>query len=69
MIWPCGSRNRGGAAQGICALLWIIPPQRLAREAMFFLVWSCPDPVIDCTVSLLDGKQIEKNKIGRTAEG
>jgi hypothetical protein len=29
------------------------PAQRLAREAMFFLVWSCPDPVIDCTVNLL----------------
>ena len=27
--------------------------QRLAREAMFLLVWSCPDPVIDCTVELL----------------
>ena len=29
------------------------PAQRLAREAMFFLVWSCPDAVIDCTVELL----------------
>jgi alkylation response protein AidB-like acyl-CoA dehydrogenase len=29
------------------------PAQRLAREAMFFLVWSCPDAVIDCTVNLL----------------
>jgi alkylation response protein AidB-like acyl-CoA dehydrogenase len=29
------------------------PAQRLAREAMFLLVWSCPDPVIDCTVELL----------------
>jgi len=29
------------------------PGQRLAREAMFLLVWSCPDPVIDCTVELL----------------
>ena len=29
------------------------PAQRLAREAMFLLVWSCPDPVIDCTVDLL----------------
>ena len=27
--------------------------QRLAREAMFLLVWSCPNPVIDCTVGLL----------------
>jgi alkylation response protein AidB-like acyl-CoA dehydrogenase len=29
------------------------PAQRLAREAMFLLVWSCPDPVIDCTIDLL----------------
>jgi hypothetical protein len=29
------------------------PAQRLAREALFLLVWSCPDPVIDCTVELL----------------
>jgi alkylation response protein AidB-like acyl-CoA dehydrogenase len=29
------------------------PAQRMAREAMFFLVWSCPDAVIDCTVNLL----------------
>ncbi|MBV8780138.1 MAG: acyl-CoA/acyl-ACP dehydrogenase [Phycisphaerae bacterium] len=29
------------------------PAQRLAREAMFLLVWSCPDPVIDCTVERL----------------
>jgi alkylation response protein AidB-like acyl-CoA dehydrogenase len=29
------------------------PAQRLAREAMFLLVWSCPDPVIACTVELL----------------
>ena len=29
------------------------PAQRLAREAMFLLVWSCPNPVIDCTVDLL----------------
>ena len=27
--------------------------QRLAREAMFLLVWSCPNAVIDCTVDLL----------------
>jgi alkylation response protein AidB-like acyl-CoA dehydrogenase len=26
------------------------PAQRLAREAMFLLVWSCPAPVVDCTV-------------------
>jgi len=32
------------------------PAQRLAREAMFLLVWSCPNPVIDCTVDLLAGK-------------
>jgi alkylation response protein AidB-like acyl-CoA dehydrogenase len=35
------------------ALLSDHPAQRLAREAMFLLVWSCPDPVIDCTVELL----------------
>jgi alkylation response protein AidB-like acyl-CoA dehydrogenase len=35
------------------ALLNDHPAQRLAREAMFLLVWSCPDPVIDCTVDLL----------------
>jgi alkylation response protein AidB-like acyl-CoA dehydrogenase len=35
------------------ALLTDHPAQRLAREAMFLLVWSCPDPVIDCTVELL----------------
>ncbi len=35
------------------ALLMDHPAQRLAREAMFFLVWSCPDPVVDCTVNTL----------------
>lgn len=35
------------------ALLKDHPAQRLAREAMFLLVWSCPNPVIDCTVDLL----------------
>jgi alkylation response protein AidB-like acyl-CoA dehydrogenase len=35
------------------ALLEIHPAQRLAREAFFLLVWSCPNPVIDCTVDLL----------------
>ncbi len=35
------------------ALLLDHPAQRLAREAMFFLVWSCPDPVVDCTVNVL----------------
>jgi butyryl-CoA dehydrogenase len=34
-------------------LLMDHPAQRLAREAMFFLVWSCPDAVIDCTVNVL----------------
>src|SRR5439155_2513811 len=34
------------------ALLLSHPAQRLAREALFLLVWSCPDPVIDCTVDL-----------------
>ena len=35
------------------ALLADHPAQRLAREAMFLLVWSCPNPVIDCTVDRL----------------
>jgi len=35
------------------ALLTSHPAQRLAREAMFLLVWSCPSPVIDCTLDLL----------------
>jgi len=35
------------------ALLLSHPAQRLAREALFLLVWSCPDPVIDCTVDIL----------------
>ena len=37
------------------ALLAGHPAQRLAREALFLLVWSCPAPVIDCTVDLLSG--------------
>jgi alkylation response protein AidB-like acyl-CoA dehydrogenase len=37
------------------ALLAGHPAQRLAREAMFLLVWSCPNPVIDCTVDMLAG--------------
>jgi alkylation response protein AidB-like acyl-CoA dehydrogenase len=35
------------------ALLRGHPAQRYAREAMFLLVWSCPDSVIECTVELL----------------
>jgi len=38
------------------ALLMDHPAQRLAREALFFLVWSCPDAVIECTIGLLNGK-------------
>jgi alkylation response protein AidB-like acyl-CoA dehydrogenase len=38
------------------ALLLDHPAQRLAREAMFLLVWSCPDAVIDCTVNALAEK-------------
>jgi butyryl-CoA dehydrogenase len=34
-------------------LLTTHPAQRLAREALFLLVWSCPTPVIDCTLDLL----------------
>jgi alkylation response protein AidB-like acyl-CoA dehydrogenase len=37
------------------ALLLDHPAQRLAREAMFLLVWSCPDPVIECTLDVLSG--------------
>ena len=29
------------------------PAQRLAREALFLLVWSCPGPVRDCTLQRL----------------
>jgi alkylation response protein AidB-like acyl-CoA dehydrogenase len=35
------------------ALLATHPAQRFAREALFLLVWSCPNPVIDCTIDLL----------------
>lgn len=35
------------------ALLAGHPAQRLAREALFLLVWSCPSSVIDCTVDVL----------------
>lgn len=38
------------------ALLAGHPAQRVAREAMFLLVWSCPNPVIDCTVEMLSGR-------------
>ncbi|HSU68876.1 MAG TPA: acyl-CoA dehydrogenase family protein, partial [Tepidisphaeraceae bacterium] len=38
------------------ALLAGHPAQRLAREAMFLLVWSCPNPVIDCTVDILSAE-------------
>jgi alkylation response protein AidB-like acyl-CoA dehydrogenase len=41
------------------ALLANHPAQRLAREALFLLVWSCPDPVIDCTVNRLAGRSAE----------
>jgi alkylation response protein AidB-like acyl-CoA dehydrogenase len=39
------------------------PAQRLAREAMFLLVWSCPAPVVDCTVERMSGGR------GMRAEG
>lgn len=35
------------------ALLADHPAQRLAREALFLLVWSCPSPVVDCTLQML----------------
>ena len=35
------------------ALMTTHPAQRYAREALFLLVWSCPNPVIDCTLDLL----------------
>lgn len=38
------------------ALIVPHPAERCAREAMFLLVWSCPDPVIDCTVEMLGGE-------------
>jgi alkylation response protein AidB-like acyl-CoA dehydrogenase len=38
------------------------PAQRLAREAMFLLVWSCPSPVQECTLELLTQQ-------GQRAEG
>ncbi|HEY8665564.1 MAG TPA: acyl-CoA dehydrogenase family protein [Tepidisphaeraceae bacterium] len=38
------------------ALLADHPAQRLARETLFLLVWSCPDPVIDCTIEILSGE-------------
>ena len=37
------------------ALLADHPAQRLAREAMFLLVWSCPNSVIDQTVRRVAG--------------
>ena len=37
------------------ALLADHPAQRLAREAMFLLVWSCPNPVIEQTVRRVAG--------------
>lgn len=36
------------------------PAQRLAREAMFLLVWSCPSPVVECTVDLLSEPRTAK---------
>jgi len=43
------------------ALLADHPAQRLAREAMFLLVWSCPSPVIDCTVDLLSDPRLAQS--------
>lgn len=31
------------------------PAQRWARQAMFFLVWSCPRPAVDATLEYLTG--------------
>ena len=31
------------------------PAQRWARQALFFLVWSCPGPVADATIRDLAG--------------
>ena len=45
------------ALQKGSALMLDHPAQRLAREAMFFLVWSCTDPVIDCMVNGLSEKK------------
>ena len=46
------------------ALLADHPAQRLAREAMFLLVWSSPDAVIDATVELLSGAADETSGRG-----
>ena len=41
------------AAHKGAALVHDHPAQRLAREALFLLVWSCPGPVRDCTLQRL----------------
>ena len=41
------------AAHKGAALVDHHPAQRLAREALFLLVWSCPGPVRDCTLRRL----------------
>jgi len=53
------------------ALLAEHPAQRLAREALFLLVWSCPDSVIDCTVNRLAGRPpagLTSQATGKAAE-
>jgi alkylation response protein AidB-like acyl-CoA dehydrogenase len=49
------------------ALLEGHPAQRLAREAMFLLVWSCPTPVVDCTLDLLSSAPLSLRE--RQGEG
>ncbi len=51
------------------ALLDTHPAQRLAREAMFLLVWSCPDPVIDCTVDVLSFGILPRSRGDDGADG
>jgi hypothetical protein len=36
------------------------PTQRWARQALFFLVWSCPWPVAAATIEYLTGADPEK---------
>jgi len=45
------------------------PAQRLAREAMFLLVWSCPSPVLDCTLELLSSPSLSGSKTHRGDRG
>ena len=41
-----------GAAKG-AGFVHGHPAERAVREAMFFLVWSCPQPVVESTLKAL----------------